>query len=67
MPRAVGGPLSESDYQKLNQTLAGLENTRHEIQMALQAGLDCAQTDALCQDLQKRLNQIKGIYFPQHP
>lgn len=67
MARQISGPLTESDYNKINTALQGLENTRHEIGMALQAGLDCAQEDQLCQDLQKRLNQIKAVYFPMHP
>jgi hypothetical protein len=67
MARPVSGPLTESDYNKLNQSLQGLENERQQIGMALQAGLDCAQEDQLCQDLQRRLNQIKAVYFPMHP
>jgi hypothetical protein len=67
MARPVSGPLTESDYGKLNQALQGLENERTQIGMALQAGLDCAQEDQLCQDLHRRLNQIKAVYFPMHP
>lgn len=67
MARAVTGPLSEADYQKINQHLAGLENTMHEIGMAQQAGLDCAQEHQLCDDLRARLAKIKAVYFPHHP
>lgn len=67
MARQISGPLTESDYNKINTALQGLENTQQEIGMAMQAGLDCAQEDQLCKDLMRRLNQIKGIYFPMHP
>jgi hypothetical protein len=67
MARPVSGPLTETDYQKLNAALHGLENEKQQIGMALQAGLDCAQEDQLCEDLRKRLAQIKATYFPMHP
>lgn len=67
MARQISGPLTENDYNKINAALQGLENEKHSIGMALQAGLDCAQEDQLCQDLHKRLAQIKSVYFPMHP
>jgi hypothetical protein len=67
MARAVSGPLTEADYAKINSALQGLENEKQQIGMALQAGLDCAQEHQLCEDLHKRLNQIKSVYFPMHP
>jgi hypothetical protein len=67
MARSISGPLSEADYKKINDQLMALGNTRTEIGQAMQAGLDCAQEDQLCQDLQRRLQQIKGVYFPNHP
>jgi hypothetical protein len=67
MPRKVGGPLTETDLKKINEQLQALENTSTEVQRALSAGMDCAAEDALCQDLKARLNQIKAVYFPEHP
>lgn len=67
MARKVGGPLTESDYQKINQALMGLEGVHQEIQMALQAGMECSAEDQLCRDLMKRLQDIKAVYFPMHP
>jgi hypothetical protein len=67
MARTVSGPLTEADYTKINAALQGLENEKQQIGMALQAGLDCAQEDQLCEDLRKRLHQVKSVYFPMHP
>lgn len=67
MPRRVSGPLTEADYNKINEALQGLENTHQEVQMALAAGLQCQPEDQLCQDLKVRLQQIKGVYFPNMP
>lgn len=67
MARKVGGPLTEGDYQKINAALQGLENVYQEIQLAAQAGLECSAEDQLCRDLQKRLSDIKAVYFPMHP
>lgn len=67
MARQLSGPLSDADYQKINAALHGLGNTIQEIGMAQRAGLDCAQEDQLCKDLERRLNQIKAVYFPNHP
>ena len=67
MARNVSGPLTEADYKKINEALQGLENVHREVERALQAGLQCQQEDALCRDLEQRLNQIKGVYFPNLP
>jgi len=67
MARQTAGPLSMADYEKINAALTGLQNTQTEIGMAKAAGLECSQEDQLCQDLKKRLDAIKSVYFPMHP
>lgn len=67
MAREAPGPLTEKDYTMLQNALHALGNTNTEVGMALRAGLDCQQEQDLCQDLQRRLAQIKAVYFPQHP
>lgn len=67
MARKVNGPLTQADYERINSSLQGLEGVHQEIQMALQAGLQCQPEDQLCQDLKRRFNQIKGVYFPEMP
>lgn len=67
MARRVPGPLSEADYKKINDALMHLENTQGEVQRAMAAGFDCGEYDLRCTDLKTRLNQAKGVYFPEHP
>lgn len=67
MPRSMRGPLTDADYEKLNKALATLEGTHAEAATALQAGLDCAAEDQMCNDLKQRLYNIKRAYFPERP
>lgn len=67
MARRSAGPLTEADLNRVNEALRGLENVHREVEMALSAGLQCQPEDALCRDLEQRLNQIKTVYFPMHP
>ena len=67
MSPTISGPLTDADYRKINQALRALENLHMEIQRALQAGFDCQQEDAECQQTKARLEQIKRAYFPHMP
>lgn len=61
------GPLSEADYKKINSALAKLEQTRVEIEKALEAGIPCQEQDAACKAVRDQLVQIKKVYFPSRP
>lgn len=67
MPRMVGGPLTDADYDKINKALQTLEAAHMETQTALQAGFDCAAEDQACAHFKQRLRQVKKAYFPERP
>jgi hypothetical protein len=60
-------PLSDRDYEAINNALANLAQTGRAIQLALQAGIACDQEDEYCKATQAKLEALKKVYFPGRP
>ena len=65
MPRR--SPLTDSDYETINQQLRDAAALREDLAKAKQAGLDCGEHDQICQLATQRLEQLKRVYFPDRP
>jgi hypothetical protein len=61
------GPLTDKDYEAINKQLNDLADAQLAIVKAAQAGCDVSDHKGHCDFLQKKLESIKAIYFPQRP
>jgi hypothetical protein len=63
-PMPPPAPLSQPQYQAINQSLRMLSQIREQIQRAQAARVPCDQQNELCNFLTERLNALKSTYFP---
>ena len=57
-------PLTETHLLEINKGLEAVKNARNQINMAKRAGLDVAAQEAANNDLERKLLQLKQVYFP---
>lgn len=60
-------PLTQEQYDLMNQTLRDLNALQLDLQRAIRAGIDCKQRLQICNDIVGDLNGIKTEYFPGQP
>jgi hypothetical protein len=65
--QANQGPLTDKQYEQINQQMLNLARLQQDIDQAKTAGIQCDEHDQNCQYLQGRLSQIKKAYFPNRP
>ncbi len=57
-------PLKEEDLVQINSALEGVKLAKQQIALAKRAGIDVKAQEEATLDAEKRLNNIKSVYFP---
>lgn len=63
-PLDVISPLTEQHYQDIKNGLEAINKAKAQIALAKRAGLDVTAQEAAANDTERKLLQIKQVYFP---
>lgn len=57
-------PLTDEHLGQINAALDGIKAAKMQVNLAKRAGIDVAAQETAVLDTERRLNQIKSVYFP---
>lgn len=63
-PTDISSPLTEEHLTMINDELARISALKEELKKAKRAEIDVSSLEAQILDAEKKLRQIKQVYFP---
>lgn len=63
-PADIPSPLTEEHLALINDSLANIDVLKGQIKQAKRAGIDVTSLEAQLLENEKKLRQIKQVYFP---